>query len=78
MAGNNAPATVTVTAGIGPGLTATALKFTDVNDIEVDFLRNFLKVTRAGAGGIVYYDYSALGASITWTVANGVTTIVFT
>lgn len=73
---NTAPATLTVTGTTGPGSTVTSLKFTDVVDVEVDFLRNVLKVTRAGAGGISYYDYSAL-ATITWTISNGLSTLAF-
>ena len=68
---NAAPATVTITGSTGPGQAVTSQKFTDVNEIRVDFLRNLLQVTRAGAGGSIYYDYSALGASITWTVTGG-------
>jgi hypothetical protein len=68
---NAAPATVTITGSTGPGQAVTTLKFTDVNEIRVDFLRNLLAITRAGAGGITYYDYSALGTSITWTVTGG-------
>jgi hypothetical protein len=73
---NVSPATITVTGSTGPGQAVTALKFTDVLDIEVDFLRNLLKITRAGAGGIQYYDYSAL-ATITWTISNGISTLTF-
>jgi hypothetical protein len=73
---NVAPATVTITGSTGPGQAVTSLKFTDVFDIEVDFLHNLLKVTRSGAGGIQYYDYSAI-ATITWTVASGLATIAF-
>jgi hypothetical protein len=68
---NAAPATVTITSTTGPGQTVTSLKYTDVNDIEVDFLRNVVWLTRAGAGGKLSFDYSALGASITWSVAGG-------
>lgn len=71
---NSAPATVTITETTGPGLSVTALKQTDIVDIEVDFLRNVIKITRAGAGGIQYYDYSVL-ATLTWTISAGVTTI---
>lgn len=72
---NVAPATVTITGSTGPGQAVTTQKFTDVVDIEYDFLRNVVKVTRAGAGGIIYYDYSAI-ATITHVVAAGLTTIV--
>lgn len=72
---NVGPATVTITETTGPGQSVTALKLTDVADIEVDFNRNFIKITRTGAGGIQYYDYSAL-ATLTWTISAGVTTIV--
>lgn len=73
---NVAPATVTVTSTTGPGSSVTSLKFTDIVDIEVDFVRNVLKLTRAGAGGIQYYDYSAL-ATITWTISSGLSTLAF-
>lgn len=72
---NTAPATVTITGTTGPGVTVTALKFTDVIDIDIDFSRNVIKITRAGAGGITYYDYSA-NATLTWTITAGNTVIV--
>lgn len=72
---NSGPATVTYTGTTGAGQTVTALKFTDVTDIEYDFTRNVIKVTRAGAGGILYFDYSAV-ATITQVIASGLTTIV--
>jgi len=74
---NTPPATVTITSTTGPGQSVSAMKFTDVVDVEVDFNRNVVKLTRSGSGGVSYYDYSALGTSITWTVTNGLTTIVF-
>lgn len=73
---NSAPGTVTVTGSTGPGQAVTSLKFTDVTKIEADLGANVLKITRAGAGGISYYDYSALG-TVTWTISGGVTTAVF-
>lgn len=73
---NSAPATVTVTGSTGPGQAVTSLKFTDVTDLEVDFLRNVLKITRAGAGGISYFDYSAL-STVTWTISGGLSTLVY-
>jgi hypothetical protein len=72
---NIAPATVTITSTTGPGSAVTTLKFTDVVDLEVNFLANTIKVTRAGAGGISYYDYSAM-ATLTWTITAGLTAIV--
>jgi hypothetical protein len=72
---NTAPATVTITGSTGPGQAVTTQKFTDVVDIEYDFVRNVVKVTRAGASGIIYYDYSAL-TTITQVIASGLTTIV--
>jgi len=72
---NVAPATVTITGTTGPGSSVTTLKFTDVADIEVDFVHNTIKITRQGAGGISYYDYSA-NATLTWTISGGLTTIV--
>jgi hypothetical protein len=71
---NSAPATVTITETTGPGQSVSALKLTDVNAIEVDFSRNVVKVTRSGAGGIQYYDYSAL-ATFTWSISAGVSTL---
>ncbi len=71
---NSPPATVTITETTGPGLSVTALKQTDINDIEFDFVRNVIKITRAGAGGIQYFDYSAL-ATLTWTISSGATSI---
>lgn len=73
---NSAPAAVTITGSTGPGQAVTSLKFADVVDVEVDFNRNVLKITRAGSGGITYYDYSAL-ATVTWTISNGVSTLAF-
>jgi hypothetical protein len=72
---NTSPATVTITSTTGPGKTVTALRFTDVTNLEVDFRANTIKVTRSGASGIQYYDYSAM-ATLTWTITAGVTAIV--
>ena len=71
---NAAPATIVMSGSTGPGQTVTTLRFTDVNGIEVDFLRNWIKVTRAGSSGIQYYDYSA-SATVSWSISNGVTTV---
>ena len=72
---NTAPAKVTITGSTGPGVAVTSLIFTDVIGIEVDFLRNWIKITRSGSGGITYYDYSA-NATLTWTITAGATAIV--
>ncbi len=72
---NTSPATVTITETTGPGLSVTALKLTDVVDIDIDFSRNVVKITQSGSGGIQYYDYSAL-ATLTWTISAGVSTLV--
>lgn len=71
---NSAPATVTVTGSTGPGQAVTSQRFTDVVDLEVDFNRNVLKITRSGSGGIIYYDYSAL-STVTWTISSGLSTV---
>lgn len=73
---NVAPATVTITGSTGPGQAVTALKFTDVVGMEVDFGRNWITFTRAGSAVKQYYDYSAL-ATITWTISGGLSTLVF-
>lgn len=75
MAGNIAPATVTITGQIGPGGSTTALKMTDVNDIEVDFLHNLIKIMRAGSNSTVVYAYDSTN-TITWTISAGLTAIV--
>lgn len=71
---NVAPAKLTITSTTGPGQTVTASVFTDVVDLEVDFVKNTVKVTRAGSAGIIYFDYSAI-ATITWTASGGLSTI---
>ena len=72
---NSAPAKVTITGTTGPGKSVTAMVFTDVVDIDVDFNRNVIKITRSGANGIIYFDYSA-NATLTWTITAGATAIV--
>lgn len=74
---NVAPMTVTLSYPTGPGQTTSSLKFTDVNAIEFDSVKNTVKLTRAGAGGISYYDYSA-GTTITATITSGITTWTLT
>ena len=71
---NASPVKTVVTSTTGPGQTVTSQTFTDVNDFEVDFNRNVIKITRDGAGGIIYYDYSAI-ATLTWTITAGTATI---
>lgn len=76
---NAAPATVTITGSTGAGQAVTALKFTDVVGMEVDFARNWITFTRAGGAAgpqKQYFDYSALG-TITWTISGGLSTLVF-
>jgi len=73
---NAAPATVTTSYPTGPGQALSSLKFTDVNEVQVDFLRNLLKIIRSGAGGTLICAYDA-AATVTWTIASGVTTITF-
>lgn len=71
---NVAPATVTLTSTTGPGVSAVATVFTQVVDLEFDFVKNTIKVTHANGLTITYYDYSAL-ATLTWTITAGATTI---
>jgi hypothetical protein len=75
MAGNAAPATLTITSSIGPGQPTTALKFTDVQDIEFDFFHNIIKVMHQGSGSTNIFDYSAMN-TITVSIVNGATTMV--
>ena len=72
---NTAPATLTITSTIGPGLSVSTIKFTDVQDIEFDFFHNIIKVMRQGSGSTQIYDYSAMN-TITFTISAGVTAIV--
>lgn len=74
---NVSPAIVVITSTTGPGQAVTAVRFADVVDVEYDFVKNTIKVTRSGAGGITYYDYSA-AATITQVITAGVTTITIT
>lgn len=71
---NVPPATVTITSTTGPGQSVTATKFTDVNQLILNFLNNTVGITRTGAGGTQYYDYSAM-ATMTVTISGGLTTI---
>lgn len=57
---NAGPGKLTITSTTGPSVTVTAGVFLDVASIEFDFMRNVVKVTRTGSGGIQYYDLSAL------------------
>jgi len=66
---------VTINETTGPGQAVNALRQTDVTNIEVDFARNVIKLTRSGAGGIQYYDYSAL-ATLTWIITAGNSVLV--
>lgn len=71
---NAAPAKVVYTGTTGPGQAVTTQTFTDVVDVEYDFVKNTVKVTRAGSGGIVYYDYSA-STTVTQVITTGNTVI---
>ena len=71
---NVGPATATVTAKTGPGISNTAIVFTQVTNIEVDFMGNRLKITHAGGLTITYYEYSDI-ATFTWTISAGATTL---
>ena len=70
---NKAPATLTVTSTTGPGQAVTSIAFTDVNNIEFDFLHNIVKVMREGSGGTQIYDYSAI-TTVTLTISAGKST----
>jgi hypothetical protein len=73
---NAAPAVVTVTSTTGPGQSVTAQVFRDVVNVEVDFNRNVIKLTRSGSAGIQYFDFSAI-ATVTFTVSGGISTLAF-
>ena len=72
---NAPPAKVTITSTTGPGQAVTAQVFTDITDIDIDFGKNTIRLQRSGAGGVVYFDYSAM-ATLTWTITNGTAAIV--
>lgn len=71
---NAAPAKTVVTSTVGPGVAVTSQTFSDVVAVEYDFVKNTMKVTRAGAGGIIYYDYSAI-TTVTQVITAGNTVI---
>lgn len=70
---NSSPNTVTITSTTGPGVAATATVFTDVTDIEFDFLANTIRIIHGGIES--FYDYSAI-ATLTWTISGGHAAIV--
>lgn len=70
---NSAPNTVTITSTTGPGVSAVAAVFTDVTNIQFDFLANTIRIEHGGV--ISYYDYSAV-ATITYTITAGHAAIV--
>ena len=74
---NVAPAKLAITSSTGPGQAVTSQVFTDVMDFEVDFRANTIRVLRAGASGLQYFDYSAI-ATVTWTISGGLSTLSFT
>lgn len=67
---NSGPGKLTITSTTGPGVTVTAAVLLDVASIEFDLMRNVVKVTRTGSGGIQYYDFSAI-ATGTITITAG-------
>lgn len=71
---NVPPATVVITSTTGPGQAVTAARFTDVTNIEYDFVKNTIKLTRQTPSNILYFDYSAV-ATVTQVITGGVTTI---
>jgi hypothetical protein len=71
---NVGPGAVTITSTTGPGVTNTAVAFTRVTNIEVDLIKNTIKITHGDGLTISYYDYSAM-ATVTWTISGGATTI---
>lgn len=71
---NVAPATVTITSTTGPGQSVTAAKFTDVTNLVFNFGANTVAITRQGAGGTIFFDYSAM-ATVTFTISNGLSTV---
>lgn len=70
---NSSPNTVTITSTTGPGVSAVATAFTDVTELNFDFLANTVKIVHGGI--ITYYDYSAV-ATLTWTISGGHAAIV--
>jgi NO-binding membrane sensor protein with MHYT domain len=74
---NASPAKFVYTGSTGPGQAVTALTFTDVVDVEYDFVKNTISVTRAGAGSTTYFDYSA-STTVTQVITAGATVITVT
>jgi hypothetical protein len=71
---NVGPATATITSTTGPGQSVTATVFNRVTNVEVDFMKNTLKVTHADGLTITYFDYSAI-TTMTWTISAGASTL---
>jgi len=74
---NAAPATVTTSYSTGAGQALSSVKFTDVNELNFDFFHNLVKIVRSGSGSTLVCAYDA-AATITFTISNGVTTVVMT
>ena len=74
---NAAPATVTTSYSTGPGQALSSVKFTDVNELNFDFLHNVVRIVRSGAGSTLITAYDA-ATTLTWTISSGVTTVVMT
>lgn len=74
---NVPPASLTITSTVGPGLSAVANSFSNVVNLEYDFVKNTVKVTHAGGRLISYYDYSAI-VTVTHTISGGATTVTIT
>lgn len=72
-------ATATVTAKVGPALSAVATVLTGVTNVQFQVDRNVLSITHStgtGRSRITDYDYASI-LTVTWTIsgANGIATV---
>jgi len=70
-------ATATVTAKVGPGLTATAIALVNVTKVEFQVDRNVLSITHgANRPRITDFDFATI-LTVTWSIsgANGISTV---
>jgi len=69
------PNTATVTAKLGPGLTATAIVLSPVNGIDFQFDRKVVGIRHGDPEKTSYFEYADI-ATVTFTVSQPDTAVV--
>jgi hypothetical protein len=67
--------TATVTAKVGPGLTATAMVLNDVHGIDFNFAAGTVAIRYGDPEKTQYFEYTDV-ATVTFTISAGVSTSV--